>query len=72
MDDSQLRDPMDEDERPIPGTPYSRLTLVAGLLLLLLIVGFLVWFIASNSAAEADRPGLFGWSDTAAEVRMTS
>jgi hypothetical protein len=48
-------DPLDDEDQPIPGTSRARVAMAAGLILVVGIVLFLVWFIASNS--ERARPG---------------
>lgn len=51
-------EPLDEDE-PIPGSPRSRVALAVGMVILVGIVVFLAWFIATNSERGEAR-GFFG------------
>lgn len=63
-------DPLDEPGEGMPVNPgRRRLALAAGLLMLLLILGSLVWFAVTNTETSEGPPSLFSLAAPAPAAR---
>lgn len=66
------RDPADippiEEHDPIPGSPRSRVSLIIGLVLLVGLLAFFAWFMATHTETQ-ESPGMFGAAEVAGVVR---
>ena len=52
----------DPDDEMIPANPARRrVAMITGVVFVLLIIVFIVWFTAENPEPTQERPGLFGW-----------
>lgn len=58
------KDPLGNEDNPIPGSRSARVHMVAGLIVLVLLLAGFIWFIATHMERGEGGGGFFGYAPT--------